>query len=250
MKKFLLLIIAILAICPLAILRADGPPVNQKTGKLTCKSIKFKMDTKQVSQAERVGYIELTNQQIDKLKKINKKFDAKLLMIVPVPYQDCTCGMGVYGIWNKNSSFEIPYDQLKQLNFKPLDSDGEGIEDYGEEYDIPKNFTIDSIAKNSSRSNIFIGLDGKIYIQSMETPVEKVFSMIDEIASIPEEKASELKANDVRRDLYISAPVLTDKKVKTKVFATMKLIKDHAKKKNVSCWDVVGYDDEELNNQN
>lgn len=244
MKKILIAIIAILCLCPFSALRADGPPVDQKTGKLTCKSIRFDMDAKQVQQAERIGYVELSGEQIQKLKKMNPEFDAKLLMIVPVPYQDCTCGMGVYGIWNRNASFEIPVQQIRELYQAPEDSDGEEIEGYGDEYELPKNFTIDSVAAHLSRCTIFIALDGKFYIRGEQAPIESILTMIDEVAARIKMNSSAESRTDDPQDLYISTPVLTDKKVKAKVFAAMKQIKQHAKLKDVPCWDTAGFDQE------
>ncbi len=244
MKRFLFAIIAVLSICPLSTLRADGPPVNEKTGKLTCKSVRFDMDEKQVRQAERIGYVELSDKQIAKIKKINKAFDTKLLMIVPVPYHDCTCGMGVYGIWNKNASFEIPYQQIRELNQVPVDDDGEEIENYGDEYELPKGYTIDSIVANLAINTIFIGLDGIAYMKGQVAPIEKIFSFIDERAQANENSATSNNKSDMPQDFYISTPVLTDKNVKAKVFAAMKLIKEYAAKKDVPCWDSAGFDEE------
>ncbi len=97
-------ILAALFLC--ASLHADGPPI--KDGHIEGKKIVLKMSPRQVESAGRVGFLELELDQVAKIKKTQKGKFPRLIYVITDPYNDCTCGLGVYGLWTTGNDFEIP----------------------------------------------------------------------------------------------------------------------------------------------
>jgi hypothetical protein len=210
----------ILGLCNIAF--ADGPPVDSK-GKITTDYFAIHIDSAQIEQASRTWAIELTKEQIVTLQKLNKKMSVNVLDILTFPYNDCTCGMFIYGIWNKKDSVSIPLYFIK--DYKSYYND---LEPNQKKYYNKR--TMKDVIKKLSSTSIFIDFDCNCYIKNKLVTDKDIKKLIDKLSK----KKSSKHSGDDQIIWFNTVPFL-DKKIEKNIRKKVAKFKAYCKKKNIDC---------------
>ncbi len=145
-RKMITILYVMLFLLP-GILYADGPPIT--AGQIDVPHQTITLSKKQIHQAGKYRYIELTNKQKKQLYKIANTKIPPLLEIITAPYNDCACGLLFYGLWATHDEVQIPDNTLKYLH-----------EYYDDAISVR---TISDAAQKMSLSVLNIDMNGNVY---------------------------------------------------------------------------------------
>ena len=231
-KNYIIVLCFILGI---QALYAEYPDIDSN-GRVNFRHIFLKLDPKQVEQVSRAWAFELNEEQIKRIKKINRKVNIKIMDIITYPYYDCTDDLFCYCVWNKPDSVALPIDIIKGY-YEELSYFYDEAEP--SDYNYFKNRKdFSEVINRLSSLRIFIDLEGKTYIKYREVTDEEIFKLIDSLSiynKIPENKLNP-------KDISIStAPILNDT-IGNMIKSKINKFRDYAKNKDVYCWDKISED--------
>jgi hypothetical protein len=92
---------------------ADGPPMDER-GDVYVDHVVILLKDQQVGQVGRTRKLTFSKEQHDYLRKMHKKYPKEIPIITP-HYADCTCGLPVYGIWNRLNRVAIPLIEIGMI---------------------------------------------------------------------------------------------------------------------------------------
>ena len=72
---------------------ADGIPVDRKTGKVQVPHTVISLTAEQIEETQTLGTFTLTPGQWPDIRKKSPQCPKRLSNVVPVTWNDCTCGM-------------------------------------------------------------------------------------------------------------------------------------------------------------
>ncbi|MBM2814454.1 MAG: hypothetical protein HW421_1216 [Ignavibacteria bacterium] len=212
-------------------LLADGPPVDNQTGKVSMKSLVIILDSLQLVQVNRAWIFELKDEQLLQIQKYNKRFKTKILDVISFPYYDCTCGMFVYAIWNKENSVSLPIEFIKDYNNMLKDRKEN---DWGD-HKYLKNRTFNDVIKRLSSHHIYIDFEGRTFIKNKKVTEKEIHRLIDKIS-----KYNKLqKEYQDKKNIFFSTAPFINKKIKKIILGKIKRIKKYSNKMDVKCGDLV-----------
>lgn len=172
---------------------ADGPPMDEE-GKVTTDFVTLTLTDTQLQQAGATRWIELTKDQRAKIKKAEGP-DLRLLELITPHYDDCTCDMPAYAIWNKEKSVDFPIYR---------DSDERNMLSWSE------------VVKKAHPAVFLIDLRGKIYNRNVllkEGALEKQIEKLKKGSSV-----------------FIERPPFVNEKVVKSALVAEKMIRSIAEK--------------------
>jgi len=211
MRKYLICSIFLLIIVVLQ-LNGDGPPMDKDGNIIRSEFVRLELNDAQLKQVNTMRVFELTEAQNKKLaeKKIAK---LKIMEVITQHYDDCTCGMGTYGIWNKPKSVDVPFwggvkKKEPEVEKKPeVKSESVG---YGEIPEIPDN--IKDYIVQMSENVITLNTDGKMFVKDKQVLIAYI-------------EKNMLKMEQDGKSISIKWPPFFDDKIKKKAMETDALIR-------------------------
>ncbi len=90
---------------------ADGPPVDRVTGAITAQHETITATSAQVREIDGLGTITLDSSQAKRLRRRHPHAPTRLL-VLPLMYDDCTCGMEPYALRTGPTTVAIPFRSL------------------------------------------------------------------------------------------------------------------------------------------
>jgi len=179
---------------------ADGPPMDER-GNVTVDFVTLTLTDKQIQQAGATRWIELTKEQKIKVKKAGGPADMRLLHVITHHYDDCTCGMPAYAVWNKEKSVDFPLTE---------DANDENMLSWS------------AVVKKIYRSTFFINLKGEIY---------KNNTLLDGQAV-----EAEVKKLEKGKTVVVDRPSFLSEEVIKKALAAEKMIRGFAEKRGLKVY--------------
>lgn len=195
--KFLILFFCICLITARTL--ADGPPIHN--GQISVPYVSLKLSDEQVKQAGIYRYIELSVDQKAALQKIAKTNIPNMLMIITAPYNDCSCGLYLYGLWAKKNEVQIPKSDLEYLH------EVDGLDD--SEIDLYKLKSMDEVKKEMSPTELNIDLSGTVYQKGI------VVNNLNNALSILAAEARKSDASD-EKYVWVNTPPFIDNQTQEK----------------------------------
>lgn len=196
-----LLVILCFAILFPGIACADGPPMNED-GDVNVDHVVIILKDRQVGEVGRTRKLTFTKEQHDYIKKMYKEFPKQIPVITP-HYNRCTCGLPIYGIWNRIDRVAIPLDLIGPI-------------DYREIGEMPQ---VKPPRRLSDGGVITVDAKGDIYFLNKPIRIEEVREAIDEIAT---------KKDKDRRHLCFNLPPKISKEVDDKIKKLVDKVKSYA----------------------
>jgi hypothetical protein len=98
---------------------ADGPPMN-KAGNVYVDHVVIILKDQQVGEVGRTRKLTFDKEQLAYLRKMDKKFPKAIAVITP-HYDYCTCGLPIYGIWNRIDRVAIPLYAIGMIDYQEVE---------------------------------------------------------------------------------------------------------------------------------
>jgi hypothetical protein len=95
-----------------SILFSDGIPVDRKTKKIRVPHTIIQVSENQIEEIEALGTLTLTNVQWKQLRKIGPNCPKRFDNVLPITWNDCTCGIETYVIQITKNKIAVPHNQI------------------------------------------------------------------------------------------------------------------------------------------
>jgi len=113
MKSPLLLLACAIA-APLPLLRAEGPPVDAEARTMTVPHETLAVSASQREEIEALGTLTLDAAQWARLRKFYPAMPKRIENVLPVTYNDCSCGIGIYAIQIAPDTVAVAHEQFAE----------------------------------------------------------------------------------------------------------------------------------------
>lgn len=114
-----LLVIGCFALLFTGVAYADGPPMN-KDGDVYLDHVVIILKDQQVGEVGRTRKLTFDKKQLDYFRRMDKKFPKQIPVITP-HYDFCTCGLPIYGIWNRIDRVAIPLNLIGAIDYQEIE---------------------------------------------------------------------------------------------------------------------------------
>ena len=208
MKKILLVLIFFSLIYFLN-LYASGPPVDTD-GNISTDYIALKISKEQLELVGNSRVFKLEKNQLAILKKLNVGFPEVIRIITP-SFQECSCNLATYGIWNKRDQICIVFDQIMR---DKIDADKNLMKEKAN--DLTKN-----------TAYVYVNDKAEIFLNRKKITPDNLKDIIKKLISIKESS----------KIVYINLPPRIDKETNEKIIQLFIDLEKFGKKFNVAVYE-------------
>lgn len=117
----ILLKLCFLIFIPIGSILGDGIPVDFKTHRVTEPHTVLTLSESQSEEIEILGTLTLATEQWQKLRSIGPACPKRLVQILPVTWDDCTCETPYYVIQLSRSQVAVVHSVLVRMTFEDLE---------------------------------------------------------------------------------------------------------------------------------
>jgi hypothetical protein len=151
---------------------SDGPPVDGHGNIGTKHFLTLALTDTQKEVIERTHIVSFTAKQKTIMKEWLSREPDSAIALTP-SYNDCTCGMGFYVIWNKKDIVSIPIEyNFSEYRYEPSMFNEGVTEELNAEIKEERK-----LLKEWDRRLILIGTAGKIYFNRKEVKRDQLVSL-------------------------------------------------------------------------
>lgn len=213
--------ILIAALCAAAVF-GDGPPMTPE-GEVTVDHLEFRLSPEQIEAMGRTRYVEFTSEQLALCRKLNAEFPERLPVIGPA-YNDCTCGLGAYGMWVRPQRLAIPTTTLTHYDPKiEKENEVSTSEAFLDERPFKLQAQTDPVGAAAARQQMIMDVSGNLFIYGKALSAKdslRVLSIVSKDAENPP-------------FIFINIPPTGDPAIDARVQETLKVLQDEGAKLQV-----------------
>lgn len=89
---------------------AEGIPLDEE-GNLTLPHTVVRLNASQIEEAETLDSVTLTKEQWARLRKVSQQTPKRLNGLIPIDWNDCTCGVGYAAIQLSRQTIAVPHSE-------------------------------------------------------------------------------------------------------------------------------------------
>lgn len=194
--------------------RADGPPVNID-GTIGGEHVVLHLSQAEQDEVGRWRSLTVSPAHRKALRKRMRRVPEVLQIVTPF-YDDCTCDMPVYGIWNRPFEVAVPIEAR---------AEGPSSDEFERKRITRKEETAGraAAAKRAPDPYLYMDIEGRLYCNGREINLDEAIRIADG-----------LKAKDWKNDsLYVDRPPHRDPATTERIRATLAVLADYCKKKGM-----------------
>lgn len=201
----------------------DGPPMTAE-GEVTVDHLEFRLSPEQIESTGRTRYVEFTPEQLALCRKLNAEFPERLLVLGPA-YNDCTCGLGVYGMWIRPQRLAIATTAIAGYDAKfEKELEASTSEAFIDERPLKLQAQTDPVSAAAARRQMTMDVSGNLFIYGKALSAKDSLRVLSIVSKNPEEPPS----------IFINIPPAGDQAIDAKVQEVLKVLKDEAAKLQVT----------------
>ncbi len=200
---------------------ADGISVTEDLKHARGEHTVIVLDSAQIRDVERLREVVLSDEQLRLLRAVYEKTPRKLV-VLSSRWNDCTCGIGVFGIWCRVGELDVPHSRLRAQEYwdKYLEENRQESERNDSRFDEDDNWA--SVGKA-----IILDSQGDMYLDGKWISEGELRRLIDEISS------SEVHAKRVSRYIYFDLPPPISEAVDKRIRELLQRTNTYCKTKQV-----------------
>jgi biopolymer transport protein ExbD len=206
MKKSIMILLFLVFVYQIG---AEGPPI-EPDGALNVEHIALKLNKEQLALIGSSRVFKLEKEQLALLRKINPAFPEAIRVLTP-SFQDCSCSLSTYGVWNKRDQVCIA---IKQIMRDKSDADK----------DVLKPKTAD-LTKSSAY--VYVNDKGEMYLNQKLITQNELNEIIKKLVS----------DKDISKMVYLNLPPRVDKETNEKIIKMFSELEKVGKKFEVAIYE-------------
>lgn len=188
---------------------AEGPPI-EPDGAMNVEHIALKLNKEQLALIGNSRVFKLEKEQLALIRKINPEFPDAIRVLTP-SFQDCSCSLSTYGIWNKRDQVCIA---IKQIMRGKNDADKDVLK--------PKTGDL-----TKSSAYVYVNDKGELYLNQKLITQNELNEIIKKLVS----------DKDISKMVYLNLPPRVDKETNDKIIKMFSELEKFGKKHEVPIYE-------------
>lgn len=188
---------------------AEGPPI-EPDGTMNVEHIALKLNKEQLTLIGKSRVFKLEKEQLALVRKINPEFPEAIRVLTP-SFQDCSCSLTTYGVWNKREQVCIA---IKQIMREKSDGDKDVLK--------PKTGDL-----TKSSAYVYVNDKGELFLNQKLITQNELNEIIKKLVS----------DKDISKMVYLNLPPRVDKETNDKIIKMFSELEKFGKKFEVAIYE-------------